>query len=437
MPAIKMLSLRALTLPLCAWTGLACGSGTTDGAAGAGRFDGPFLDYPGAERANFGLAAPDGSAYFAAGAYKAEAGHYEELFVLKLSAAFEVERAFADEGVYRRSFAAEAEIAAEVKAAALDDGGRLYLCASLNAINGARDQVLVVRLDQAGAQDPQFGADGELRLDDRACKDLVVTSGGEVLVLAESSGGTEVGFHYLYAFDADGALRDDFGDAGHVTLNIDADKLLVTDDAIYPLGAHRDAIAFPRYSHAGRLDASFGNQDSLSPWRYMATATPIQDATEVRAFIVDEDGVVRIGAHTAPSTSGFHRDWGIVRFQEINDSYVSDEFLDYRFTATRNVLHDLVRWRDGGYLAAGQSYEDNHKSAYVLALTSDGQVDHELGHEGGFELSFSGTTSHSEIVALWPDGDAYRLLGNVQTLGSNLGDPSRIVLQRFDPLALP
>ena len=264
-----------------------------------------------------------------------------------------------------------------------------------------------------------------------------MTARGDLLVLAESSGSTEVGFHYVYAFDLDGAPEADFGDGGSISLNIKADKLFVTEDAIHPLGAHHDAIAFPKYGLDGALDTTFGNQDPVGGLRYMAAATPLQDVTEVRDFIIDDDGTIRVGAQTAPSTSGFHRDWGLARFTQVTNDYRSDQFLDFKFTSTRNVLHDLVHRHEGGYLAAGQSYEDNKKSAYVLAMRADGQVDDALGDNGTFEFSFSDMTNNSEIVALWPDGEAYRLLGNIESLRAGTSDPSRIVVRRFDPHAEP
>ena len=167
MATIRMLTMGEVALLLMQLSA-ACGSSSADEAAGS--FDGSFLDYPGAERANFGLAAPDASAYYAGGAYKPDGSIHEELFVLKLNTAFEVDRSFGAQGVYRRSFTSEGEISAEVEAAAIDRESRIYLCASLNGINGARDQVLLVRLDSKGKEDPDFGDSAELRLDDRRCR---------------------------------------------------------------------------------------------------------------------------------------------------------------------------------------------------------------------------------------------------------------------------
>ena len=203
----------------------------------------------------------------------------------------------------------------EVAALAIQADGRLLLAG--HAADGGLYEMALVRLDDAGALDADFGGgDGIVRPDagsgDSYAYAVGLLPGGRIALAGKAKVGTPV--HAAIAvLTGAGELDPGFGTGGIVTTTIGTSSRLLGvsdggDGRIVAAGIGRiggvDQVAVARWSGAGEIDASFGTGGVAT----LATGT---GAAQANALAVQRDRkIVVVGS----SRTGNDDDFAITRW---------------------------------------------------------------------------------------------------------------------------
>lgn len=203
----------------------------------------------------------------------------------------------------------------EVAAVAIRTDGRILLAG--HAADGGLYEMALVRLDDAGAPDPDFGGgDGVVRPDvgsgDSYASAIGLLPGGRIALAGRAKVGTPVHAALVVATDS-GELDPSFGTGGIVTVAIGtSSRLLGVADGgsgkIVATGIGRiggvDQVAVARFDGLGALDLSFGTGGVST----LATGT---GAAQANALAVQRDGKIVVAGS---SRTGNDDDFAVTRW---------------------------------------------------------------------------------------------------------------------------
>jgi uncharacterized delta-60 repeat protein len=195
----------------------------------------------------------------------------------------------------------------------------------------------VLRLDAAGQPDPLFGLSGKTTTDIAAGADsaqqVFVQGDGRIVVTGFAQRGNHVAFAAA-RYTALGVLDPTYGDGGKVlgpeTLGVLVRAVLQADDklvaAVASLAATGPGTALVRYTAAGQLDATFG-QDGILFTAFPTSAE--EKSLDVADVAVQPDGKL-VAAGTVRSVtdrSATGLDVGLARYVPVEDRTPNQRFL--------------------------------------------------------------------------------------------------------------
>jgi uncharacterized delta-60 repeat protein len=262
-------------------------------------------------------------------------------------------------------------------------------------------QVAVVRYDSAGVLDPTFGAGGIVTTpvgDGSRANAVVLQSDGKIVV-----GGTTttagVSSFLLLRYDDTGALDPDFGAAGIVTLPIGtmvsvADLVLQSDERIIAVGtqtASDTRIALARFDTGGMLDPTFGTGG--------VTTTLVGTSSEGR-------GITRLAGDGLAVAGTSDNRFLIARYDAsgiLVPSFGSGGTVTTVVTPSSDYLRAITSQSDGKLLVIGATALAGVRALTVARYTTAGALDVTFG-SGGIVYEDFGLFSEGTDLQVLADG---------------------------------
>ena len=292
------------------------------------------------------------------------------------------------------------------------------------------NELMVIRIDQNGDIDNNFGVNGEARVNvsmgTEEFRDMVVNPDGSILITGTTSSSDPDQAVLAIKLDSNGVLDPTFGTGGIVISN----ELIGIDDHGERIALDSSGRIFIGMRHNivlallpdGARDLPFGggggrvtSTHAVAPW----------------ALAVDNAGRI-------VSAGGL----AISRFQDPNQKilatrYLSDGSLDTSFGdeglvtitigSSFHAVYDLVIAPDGKIYLSVISHDSGIDSA-VVRLLSDGTLDTTYGVNGVAHVSLPGNgTVYTQAIELLPDG---RIV--VSGYGSSSGTFNEVVVVVFE-----
>jgi uncharacterized delta-60 repeat protein len=287
--------------------------------------------------------------------------------------------------------------------------------------DGLHDDVLVMRLTDAGELDPAFASGTgwttvSFGKPFQSAGGVALTPTGKIIVGGYTSVGTTSNTALARLRD-DGSLDPTFGGDGRVVLDLSAGAeqatavQVATSGRIFAAG-HAEAGLVPRFVAvkllaSGRRDTGFGGDG-------VATANLGPGADVANALALTSNGKVVLAGRAA---DGGSQDWGVVRFD-------ADGVLDARFhrDGIRLVAFPgpndeafAVVASDGGLWIAGRARGTSDDLA-VVRLRGGGGIDTAFSNDGLALVDAFGKADAARGLAL--DGDGRAVLAGEVTNGS-------------------
>jgi uncharacterized delta-60 repeat protein len=294
---------------------------------------------------------------------------------------------------------------------AIQGDGKIIVAGSSN--NGANSDVALIRYNNDGSLDNNFGIGGKVTTaignsyDDGYC--VALQSDGKILVAGTSDSSSSYDFS-IVRYNSDGSLDNAFGIGGKVTtdfaggcsdwgysiaIQIDG-KILVAGS--HTTGGNRAYFALARYNSNGSLDNTFGVGGQVT--------TAIGDYYDFSYSVaIQSDGKIVV-AGTNQFTFG-NVDFALIR-------YNSNGSLDNNFGTSGKVTTDIgginnygfsvVLQSDGKIIVAGGSGNGTTTDFTIVRYNNDGTLDNTFGTGGKVITAIGSASDRAYSVILQSDG---------------------------------
>jgi uncharacterized delta-60 repeat protein len=273
----------------------------------------------------------------------------------------------------------------------------------------------VARADRAGALDASFSADGRVATDlfgggRDVARAVAIQPDGKIVVAGDWRFGT-IGANFALArYNPDGSLDPEFGSAGRVLTDFDAEADFAEAVAIQPdgkivvagevrVGGRTPDFGLVRYNPDGRLDTSFagdGKQITSFGGSDGASAVLLQAGGRIVAVGTrnDDDGVA-------------DGDFALARYEPNGalDTSFSGDGKQITSFGKDEVARGAALERGGKIVVAGY-HNDDGDGDYDFALARydlDGSLDRSFDDDGKVETGLGGYDK-ANAVAIQPDG---------------------------------
>ncbi|MCS7466941.1 VCBS domain-containing protein [Stieleria sp. ICT_E10.1] len=313
---------------------------------------------------------------------RAESASSTDFAVLRMDAAGNPDATFGSSGLLTIDVGSSFDIATDVAF----DGTDLVL------VGLGPSDLPVLRLQDDGAPDPSFDADGIQTIDFGASNDrgnaILVDGSGTITVAGDTFSQDFV----LAQLDSTGQLSPDFGDGGKVVTDIQSPGrnignagLALPDGKMVVAGSSGPSpfedFAVARYQADGTLDPSFGVGG-----RVVFDSGDGEEANEV--LRTPDGGLLIVGG-----SSGALRVIKLLQDGTLDASYGNAGLAQHSLSFSSA---DLARARldTAGRLVVGQTYREGATGNYdfaVVRLLPNGDLDSGFGSGGTARIDFGGT----------------------------------------------
>jgi len=296
----------------------------------------------------------------------------------------------------------------ETQAVALQPDGKLVVAGS-----GSLGRTAVMRFTASGAVDTSFGKGGQVhdQMGGRVGNALsaVVQPDGRILVagFVESNGGGSDDFA-LVRYDEDGSPDPEFGTKGYVRTDFGGNQDIAFAMALQPDGrivvagqclAGNHNLAVARYMPDGTLDPSFGAGGKA--W------TNLHGGYEsAMAVALQPDGRIVLAGMAWQKSSGF--DFAVVRYRpdgRLDTSFGTGGSATFGFDGQESIAHAIAVQPDGRIVVAGETLGTGARADFALVrLDADGSLDSTFGERGRILTDFEGGRDVAHALVLQPDG---------------------------------
>jgi uncharacterized delta-60 repeat protein len=295
--------------------------------------------------------------------------------------------------------------------AALDPDGGFVVAGRTDPAAFDRD-IGVVRYRDDGTPDPGFGGgDGIVTTDVAGQTDqanaIAVQPDGKVIVAGIATSGGAInpdGDFVLIRYRVDGTPDPDFGGGdGIVTTDLgttgDTARAIViqSDGRIVVAGTADGDVALARYTTAGELDDSFGDQ-----------GTRISDFGNddfANGVALTADGHILVAGHTLGS--GTTLDFALARYTSagnLDRAFDGDGIVTTDIGGGDDFAENLTVQPDGRIVVVGRATSATILDMAVVRYRADGTPDAGFGAGGIVTADFHGRGEFGQDVALQPDG---------------------------------
>lgn len=273
----------------------------------------------------------------------------------------------------------------------------------------------VARADRAGALDASFSADGRVVTDlfgggSDFAQAVAVQPDGKIVAVGRWRFGTIAANFALARYNADGSLDPEFGSAGRVMTDFDAEadfaqaiavqsdgKIVVAGEV--HVGGRAPDFGLARYNPDGRLDTSFAGDGRLT--------TDFDGRDEAAAVLIQTDGrIVAVGTRDDDDDVA-DGDFALARYQPngaLDTSFSGDGKQVTSFG--KEELGRGAALEGGGKIVVAGYHNDDGDGDYDFALARydlDGSLDRSFDDDGKVETGLGGYDA-AKTVAIQPDG---------------------------------
>lgn len=279
--------------------------------------------------------------------------------------------------------------------------------------NGTDDDFAIVRYNQDGTLDSNFGVGGivitSVNANDRPNAIVEQSDGKLVVAGATSAGGIGDFSDFILArYETDGSLDTTFGSGGIVVTptasNYDYfyDVKILPDSKILAAGTTlntssvNDDLVLVRYNSDGSLDATFDGDGILLTDIGGGNDRPL-------AVIVQDDGKLVLGGY---ATVDDDPEFVLVRYNAdgtLDNAFGVDGVAVTPMQQTSDYAFDAIPLSDNGFLVIGESRSADSAAALLVRYTRDGSLDSDFGDAGIVTLSI-GQLASAYAVAELSDG---------------------------------
>ena len=296
----------------------------------------------------------------------------------------------------------------ETQAVALQPDGKIVVAGS-----GSLGRTAVMRFTASGAVDTSFGTGGQVhdQMGGRVGNALsaVVQPDGRLLVagFVEWDGGVSADFA-LVRYDEDGSPDPEFGTKGYVRTDFGGNQDTAFAMALQPDGrivvagqclVGNQNLAVARYMPDGTLDPSFGAGGKA--WTNLHGG-----ADSARAVALQHDGKIVLAGTAWQKSSGF--DFAVVRYRpdgRLDTSFGTGGSATFDFDGQEDIAHAIAVQPDGGIVVAGGTLGAEARSNFALVrLDADGSLDSTFGERGRILTDFEGGLDLAHALVLQPAG---------------------------------
>lgn len=295
--------------------------------------------------------------------------------------------------------------------------GKIYASGMADApADGSMKRIEVVRVDDLGRSDTQFGADGvtthAISRNSTEVNDVIISRSGKILTCGSTHNGTNLDVAVMRLLP-DGTLDGTFGlgdgavvteagsttDAARTMAEQPDGKIVVAGYASNGVDADGLDLDFVvlRYHADGSLDTGFGSGGRV--------ITPVGSHNdEAYAVVVQPDG--KIVAAGYATTAEVSRHFALVR-------YLTDGSLDSSFGNGGKVItavgwsdsiSSLLLTADGSIITAGHAWNGPASDFAVARYLADGSLDSAFGDGGKLLIDVGGTSDWCHQMVLLADG---------------------------------
>lgn len=292
----------------------------------------------------------------------------------------------------------------ETQAVALQPDGKIVVAGS-----GSLGRTAVMRFTASGAVDSSFGKDSQVhdQMGGRVGNALsvVVQPDGKILVAGFVEWRDNPDFA-LVRYNEDGSPDPQFGTKGYVRTDFGGSQDIAFAMALQPDGRIVVAgqclvqnIAVARYMPDGTLDPSFGAGGKA--WTNLHGGT--ESAT---AVALQRDGKIVLAGYAWQKSSGF--DFAVVRYRpdgRLDASFGTGGSATFDFDGQEDLAHAIAVQPDGGIVVAGGNRGPETRANFELVrLHADGSLDSTFGKLGRIVTDFEGGRDEAHALVLQPDG---------------------------------
>ncbi|HBA71886.1 MAG TPA: hypothetical protein DCZ63_06725 [Geobacter sp.] len=290
----------------------------------------------------------------------------------------------------------------EALAVALQPDGMIVVAGFAN--DSMRDNIALVRYTAAGAPDMSFGTNGVVRtaipgLNSRA-QSVAVDASGRILVAgyAENSG------FALLRYTSAGVLDTTFGNNGVVTTLFRSGSDLASclaiqgDGKIVVAGNSSDGyFLLARYSADGNPDSQFGFGGSV--------LTSVGISAGLQGIALQPDGKIVVAGLASNFPS---RDIVVARYTDsgsLDSTFNSNGMVTTDINGGDDTAYGVALQSNGRIVVAGSSSNFSGEQLALLRYESDGRADYSFGASGRVLTSVNlSSTSRAQGLLIQPDG---------------------------------
>jgi uncharacterized delta-60 repeat protein len=303
------------------------------------------------------------------------------------------------------------------------------------------NNIFIVRYNNDGSLDPDFGTDGIVLTDfngnDDAATDIAIQSDGKLIVVGGVQDVSDLNHLAILRYNYDGSLDPDFDSDGLAMANFSGGDDMATSVIIQPDGkivvagiydngwrSEDTRFLIVRFNSDGSLDNTF-NSDGMVTYKY-STGHDI-----ALSVAIQSDGkIIATGIGDFDSGDSFL----------LTVRYNSDGSIDSNFGSNGIVLSDtssgedvslsVVIQTDGKIILAGASdldYDaDSASDMLLVRYNADGTIDDSFGLNGVITTDFDSGDDIATSIAIQSDGKV--VVGGAMV---NSGSDSNFAIARY------
>ena len=277
---------------------------------------------------------------------------------------------------------------------------------------GTEYDFMVARYNSDGTLDTTFGGGDGIAFtgvvsQNESFADMTLQADGKILLTGYSDDGSDKDFK-LTRLNADGTLDLDFGTAGSVTTDFDADNDYARAVAVHSDGkiviagvgdisGNRD-VAVVRYNSDGTLDTTFDVDGKV-------TTDVGLNNTSTSDMTIQADGKIVVFGSGQP---GFDpKDFFTLRYNtdgSLDSSWGGTGIVITSLGANSSTSSSVAVQADGKIIASGLYYNGTDSDVTVLRYDTNGILDNTFGVNGVSINNFTSNSIYIDDMALQADG---------------------------------